>query len=69
MVKPSLNLATQVRGSTSQLDETCKPAQWLDKIKKFAITFAEIVRIHNFKQDIDYDFTHKILIMISHIHQ
>jgi hypothetical protein len=53
MVKPSLNLATQARGSTSRLSEACKPARRLDEIKKFAMTFAEIVRIHSFIQDFD----------------
>jgi hypothetical protein len=44
--KPSLNLATEARGSTSQLGEARKPARRLDVIKKIAITFTKIVRFH-----------------------
>jgi hypothetical protein len=48
--KPSLNLVTKARGSTSQLGEARKPARRLDKIKTFAITYTKIVRIHTYKQ-------------------
>jgi hypothetical protein len=51
--KPSLNLPIKARGSTSPLDEACKPARRLDGIKKFAMTFVKNVIFHNYKQQLN----------------
>jgi hypothetical protein len=53
--KPSLNLPIKARGSTSPLDEARKPARRLDVIKKFAITFANNVIFHSYKQQLSID--------------
>jgi hypothetical protein len=39
--KPSLKHGIKVRGSTSPLEEACKPARRLDVIKKFFMTYAK----------------------------
>jgi hypothetical protein len=59
--KPSLNLATEARGSTSQLGEACKPARRLDVILKIAMTFLKIVRIHSFEQEFDKEYHNKVV--------